>query len=73
MGQRRAQEHHALQPDPQAFRPPEEPLNVLQVALPTNFKAARFESDADTAILSQMQADIEAIRSIPEMAKSNFR
>ena len=49
-------------PDPQAFRPPEEPLNVLQVALPTNFKAARFESDADTAILSQMQADIEAIR-----------
>ncbi|RMF01023.1 MAG: hypothetical protein D6773_10645, partial [Alphaproteobacteria bacterium] len=28
-------------PDPQAFRPPEEPLNVLQVTLPTNFKAAR--------------------------------
>ena len=49
-------------PDPQAFRPPEEPLNVLQVALPTNFKAARFESDAATAILGQMQADIEAIR-----------
>ncbi|MEL0020533.1 MAG: hypothetical protein VW709_11725 [Rickettsiales bacterium] len=52
-------------PDPQAFRPPEEPLNVLQVALPTNFKAARFESDADTAILKQMQADIEAIRFDP--------
>ena len=33
-------------PDPQAFRPPEEPLNVLQVSLPTNFKVARFESDA---------------------------
>jgi hypothetical protein len=52
-------------PDPQAFRPLEEPLNVLQVALPTNFKAARFESDADTAILKQMQADIEAIRFDP--------
>lgn len=49
-------------PDPQAFRPPEEKTNVLQVSLPTNFKAARFESDEDTAILRQMQADIEAIR-----------
>jgi hypothetical protein len=49
-------------PDPQAFRPPEEPINVLQVALPTNFKAARFESDEHTAMLRQMQADIEAIR-----------
>lgn len=49
-------------PDPQAFRPPDEQTNVLQVTLPTNFKAARFESDANTAILRQMQADIEAIR-----------
>ncbi len=49
-------------PDPQAFRPPEEPTNVLQVSLPTNFKAARFDSDEHTAILRQMQADIEAIR-----------
>jgi hypothetical protein len=49
-------------PDPQAFRPPEEGTNVLQVVLPTNFKAARFESDAHTAILRLMQADIEAIR-----------
>ncbi len=49
-------------PDPQAFRPPEEPVNVLQVALPTNFKAARFESDEHTAVLRQLQADIEAIR-----------
>ena len=49
-------------PDPQAFRPPEEKTNVLQVSLPTNFKAARFESDDDTAILRRMQADIEAIR-----------
>ncbi len=49
-------------PDPQAFRPPEEPVNVLQVALPTNFKAARFESDAHTDMLRRLQADIEAIR-----------
>ena len=49
-------------PDPQAFRPPDEPTNVLQVGLPTNFKAARFESDEHTAILRRMQADIEAIR-----------
>jgi len=49
-------------PDPQAFRPPEEPLNVLQVTLPTNFKAARFESDAHTAILRELQLDIEGLR-----------
>lgn len=49
-------------PDPQAFRPPEEETNVLQVSLPTNFKAAAFDSDEHTAILRQMQADIEAIR-----------
>ena len=29
-------------PDPQAFRPPEEKVNVLQVRLPTNFKSACF-------------------------------
>jgi hypothetical protein len=49
-------------PDPQAFRPPEEKTNILQVSLPTNFKAARFESDEHTAILRRMQVDIEAIR-----------
>jgi hypothetical protein len=49
-------------PDPQAFRPPEEPINVLQVTLPTNFKVARFESEAHTDMLRQMQADIEAVR-----------
>lgn len=49
-------------PDPQAFRPPEEKLNVLQVRLPTNFKAARFKSDADTAIMKRLQDDIEAAR-----------
>jgi hypothetical protein len=49
-------------PDPQAFRPPEEKLNVLQVRLPTNFKSARFSSEAHTAMLRQMEADIEAAR-----------
>jgi len=49
-------------PDPQAFRPPEEKINVLQVRLPTNFKAARFDSDAHTAILRQLESDIEAVR-----------
>jgi hypothetical protein len=49
-------------PDPQAFRPPEEKVNVLQVRLPTNFKAARFADDAHTAILRKLEADIEAAR-----------
>jgi hypothetical protein len=49
-------------PDPQAFRPVDEPVNVLQVALPTNFKAARFESEKHTQILQQLEADIEAVR-----------
>jgi hypothetical protein len=49
-------------PDPQAFRPPDEQPNVLQVRLPTNFKAARFESDAHTAILRDLEASIDASR-----------
>jgi hypothetical protein len=49
-------------PDPQAFRPPEEKINVLQVRLPTNFKSARFPSDEHTAILKKLEADIEAAR-----------
>ena len=49
-------------PDPQAFRPVDEPVNVLQVALPTNFKVARFESDKHTQILQLLEADIEAVR-----------
>ena len=49
-------------PDPQAFRPPGEPVNVLQVGLPTNFKVAEFPSAGHNALLRQMQADIEAIR-----------
>jgi hypothetical protein len=49
-------------PDAQAFRPPEEGVNVLQVRLPTNFKAARFESEEHTKMLRQIAADIEAVR-----------
>jgi len=49
-------------PDPQAFRPPEDKVNVLQVRLPTNFKSARFDSDAHTAILRRLESDVEAVR-----------
>jgi hypothetical protein len=49
-------------PDPQAFRPPEEKVNVLQVRLPTNFKSARFPSDEHTAMLRRLEADVEAAR-----------
>jgi hypothetical protein len=49
-------------PDPQAFRPPDQPKNVLQVGLPTNFKAARFDDDAPTALLRSLETDIEAAR-----------
>ncbi|MGO9702163.1 MAG: hypothetical protein ACLPX7_23205 [Xanthobacteraceae bacterium] len=49
-------------PDPQAIRPPEEKVNVLQVTLPTNFKVARFASERHTAVLTQLQDEIEAIR-----------
>jgi hypothetical protein len=46
-------------PDPQAFRPADQPKNVLQVGLPTNFKAARFEAEEPTALLRGLEADIE--------------
>lgn len=49
-------------PDPQAFRPPGSEGNVLQVTLPTNFKAARFDDPALTGMIRQLQADIDAIR-----------
>jgi hypothetical protein len=52
-------------PDPQAIRPPGEKINVLQVTLPTNFKVARFAAEPPTAMLRQMQADIEAARYDP--------
>jgi hypothetical protein len=49
-------------PDPQAIRPPDEPVNVLMVTLPTNFKVARFDDDESTGILRQLEKDIEAAR-----------
>src|ERR1700674_3115907 len=52
-------------PDPQAIRPPGEKINVLQVTLPTNFKVARFAADRGTAILRQMEKDVDAARYNP--------
>ena len=52
-------------PDPQAFRPPDQPKNVLQVGLPTNFKAARFDGEEATALLRNLEADIDAARFDP--------
>src|SRR3974377_2054079 len=49
-------------PDPQAIRPPDEKVNVLMVTLPTNFKVARFVDDKSTAMLQQLQDEIDAIR-----------
>ena len=48
-------------PDPQAFRPPDEPANVLQVGLPTNFKAAAFADAGHTALLRRLEEDIAAV------------
>jgi hypothetical protein len=52
-------------PDPQAIRPPGEKINVLQVTLPTNFKVARFDSNEATAMLRQMEKDVDAARYNP--------
>src|ERR1700694_1852232 len=49
-------------PDPQAIRPPDEPVHVLMVTLPTNFKVARFDDEKSTAILRQLEKDIEGAR-----------
>ena len=35
---------------------------MLQVTLPTNFKVARFDDDKSTAILRQLESEIDAIR-----------
>src|SRR5215472_18255676 len=52
-------------PDPQAIRPPGEKINFLLVTLPTNFKSAAFESAADTQIVKNLQADVDAIKHDP--------
>src|SRR5207302_5093721 len=49
-------------PDPQAIRPPDEKVNVVMVTLPTNFKVAKFDNEKSTAILRQLEKEIEAIR-----------
>jgi hypothetical protein len=49
-------------PDPQAFRPADRAKNVLQVGLPTNFKAARFAGAGPTALLRELEADIDRAR-----------
>lgn len=49
-------------PDPQAVRPPDEKVNVLQVTLPTNFKVARFDDERKTSILRELARDVEAVR-----------
>jgi len=53
-------------PDPQAFRPQDEPKNVLQVGLPTNFKVARFDASGPTAILRDLESGIDAARFDPD-------
>src|SRR5919112_6846557 len=52
-------------PDPQAIRPPDEKVNVLMVTLPTNFKSAKFDDEKGTAILRQLEKEIDAIRFDP--------
>jgi len=49
-------------PDPQAIRPPDGKANELLVTLPTNFKVAKFDDDKYTAILRQLEKDIDAVR-----------
>jgi hypothetical protein len=49
-------------PDPQAFRPPDQPKNVLQVGLATNFKAAPFDAEAPTALLRRLETEIQEAR-----------
>jgi hypothetical protein len=49
-------------PDPQAIRPPDEKVNVLQVTLPTNFKVAKFKDAAANALLEKLEKDIDAVR-----------
>jgi hypothetical protein len=49
-------------PDPQAFRPADQPKNVLEVGLPSNFKVAPFEDEAATTMLRNLEAGIEQAR-----------
>ncbi|HUD86005.1 MAG TPA: hypothetical protein VMR17_06100 [Xanthobacteraceae bacterium] len=54
-------------PDPQAIRPPDGKANELLVTLPTNFKCARFDDDKSTAVLRNLEKDVDAARfEVPE-------
>ena len=48
--------------DPQTFRAPDGPPNILDVTLATNFKVARFEDSAHTAVLLELGSAIDAAR-----------
>lgn len=48
--------------DAQASRLPGRPEHVMQVRLPTNFRAARFAGDADAAMLRDIAARIDEAR-----------
>lgn len=49
-------------PDPQAFRSPEDKVNMLHVGLPTNFKAAALDEDGHNVMLRALESDIDAVR-----------
>lgn len=49
-------------PDPQAARPADEPANVLQVNLATNFKAAGFAAPVHNKMLTTLAGAIDAAR-----------
>ena len=49
-------------PDPQAIRPPEEKVNVLQVTLPTNFKVAKFDNEKAPRSCASSRRTIDAVR-----------
>ena len=49
-------------PDPQAARPADEPANVLNVNLATNFKAAAFAAPEHNAMLTTLADDIDGAR-----------
>ena len=61
-------------PDPQAIRPPEEKVNVLQVTLPTNFKVARFRRRNSTPrCCGGSSRKLRRSASIRPRAKSSYR
>ena len=60
-------------PDPQAFRPPDQPKNVLHVGLPTNFKAARFDGSDTTPCFETSRLTLKRRDSTQATAPSKSR